>query len=276
MRTVRVSRIDQPLPAISQGTWNMGNHRRDRDVESAALRLGIELGMTLIDTAEMYASGGAEEVVAAAIAGQREKVFVESKVLPGNASRQGTIKACEASLKRLGIETLDLYLLHWPGAFPLQDTIAAFEQLVQAGKIRCWGVSNFDTAAMEEVERIAPGRCACNQVLYNLASRGVEWDLIAWCEQRGVLLQAYSPLAEGALPWKKLEPVAEPPQLTAAQVALAWCTRDKGVQAIPKSANPQRVRENAAAADVTLTSQVLAELDALFPPPKGPTPLDTA
>lgn len=276
MRHLSVSRIDQRLPVISQGTWNMGNHRRDRDAEAAALRLGIELGMTLIDTAEMYASGGAEEVVAAAIAGQRGKVFVESKVLPGNASRQGTIKACEASLKRLGIETLDLYLLHWPGAFALQDTIAAFEQLVQAGKIRYWGVSNFDVAAMQQVERIAPGRCACNQVLYNIASRGIEWDLIAWCAQRGVLLQAYSPLAEGALPWQALEPVAKPLRVTAAQLALAWCTRHRGVQAIPKSAKAQRVRENAAAADLTLTSPVLAELDALFPPPTGPTQLETA
>lgn len=276
MRHLSVSRIDQPLPVISQGTWNMGSHRRDRDAEAAALRLGVVLGMTLIDTAEMYADGGAEEVVAAAIAGQREKVFVESKVLPNNASRKGTKTACEASLKRLGIEVLDLYLLHWPGAFPLEDTIAAFEDLVKAGKIRYWGVSNFDVAAMSEVERIAPGRCACNQVLYHLNSRGIEWDLVAWCEQQGVLLQAYSPLAKGNMPWKKLEPIAAQLKITPAQLALAWCIRHKGVQAIPKTSNLQRVRENAAAADVQLTGQVLTELDALFLPPGGATPLDTA
>lgn len=276
MRTTNASRISGSLPLVGQGTWEMGNRRKDRDVEADALRAGLDAGMTLIDTAEMYASGGAEEVVALAIKGRRNQVFVESKVLPGNASRKGTIKACEASLKRLGIDRIDLYLLHWPGSHPLEDTIAAFEELTVAGKIAHWGVSNFDLAAMREVETLAAGRCACNQVLYNVSARGPEWELIKWCQDHGVLFQAYSPLGQGSLPWRKLAPVAARHGATPAQVALAFSARLPGMQTIPKSSNPQRVAENAAAGDLALTDEDLAEIDRLFPPPKGPTPLQTA
>jgi diketogulonate reductase-like aldo/keto reductase len=275
MRTLSVKRIGQPLPVIGQGTWEMGNRRRDREQEVAALRLGLELGMNLIDTAEMYASGGAEEVVGEAIKGRRDAAFLESKVLPANASRKGVIKACEASLARLGTDHLDLYLLHWPSPHSLKDTIAGFNELEEAGKIKHWGVSNFDLDELQEVERIAPGRCACNQVLYNLTRRSIEHELIAWCERKGILVQAYSPLEQGRLPFKKLESVAKRHDATAAQVALAWCTRHGGVQAIPKSGNLGRTRDNAAAADLVLTSQDLVELDAVFPPPAGPAPLDT-
>lgn len=275
MRNLHATRITAALPAISQGTWEMGVTGSKRADEVAALRAGLELGMTLIDTAEMYASGGAEEVVGEAIRGRRDEVFLESKVLPQNASREGTIQACEASLKRLGTDRLDLYLLHWPGPHPLEETIAAFEELVEQGKIRHWGVSNFDTHEMREVERIAPGRCACNQVLYNLTRRSIEWELIEWCETRGILVQAYSPLEKARLPWRKLEPIAARHHATAAQVALAWCIRHKAVQAIPKTSKLQRVQENAAAAKLVLTSQDFAELDAAFSPPAGPTPLDT-
>jgi diketogulonate reductase-like aldo/keto reductase len=275
MRTLTVSRIESPLPVIGQGTWEMGNRRRDRSSEAAALRLGLDLGMTLIDTAEMYASGGAEEVVAEAIRGRRDEAFIVTKVLPSNASRAGTIKACNASLKRLGIERIDLYLLHWPSSSPLADTVAAFEELVHAGKIRHWGVSNFDVGEMNEVERIAPGRCACNQVLYNLARRGIEWDLIGWCAERGILVQAYSPLDQGKLPIRKIEPVAKRHGATPAQVALAWSVRN-GVQAIPKSGNATRVQENAAAAELVLTGQDLAELERIFPAPGKAIPLETA
>lgn len=275
MRTLRVSRIAEPLPAISQGTWEMGTSNRNREAETEALRLGLELGMTLIDTAEMYASGGAEEVVGEAIRGRRDGVFLESKVLPSNASRQGVIKACEASLKRLGTDRLDLYLLHWPGAHPLAETVAGFEELAAAGKTRYWGVSNFDPDEMHELESLAPGRCACNQVLYNLTRRGIEWEMIEWCREQGILVQAYSPLEQGRMPWRKLQTVAKRHSATAAQVALAWCVRNPGVQAIPKTSNAQRVQENADAAKLVLTSQDLADLDVAFPPPSRPAPLDT-
>jgi diketogulonate reductase-like aldo/keto reductase len=237
MRTLNVSRINQPLPAISQGTWEMGNRRRDREVEVKALQLGLDLGMTLIDTAEMYASGGSEEVVAQAIRGRRDSVFLESKVMPSNASRKGVIKACHASLKRLGTDHLDLYLLHWPSPHPLEDTIASFEELRKVGKIRHWGVSNFDLPELQEVEQIAPGRCVCNQVLYNLSRRSIEHELITWCEQQGILVQAYSPLEHGRMPFKKLDAVAKRHNATPAQVALTWCARHNGVLAIPKSPN---------------------------------------
>jgi diketogulonate reductase-like aldo/keto reductase len=275
MRTLNVSRIAEALPVISQGTWQMGNSRRQRATEADALRLGLDSGMNLIDTAEMYASGGAEEVVAEAIRGRRDEVFLVSKVLPQNASLRGTIKACEASLQRLGTERIDLYLLHWAGPHPLADTIAAFEELAAAGKIRYWGVSNFDIDEMREVERIAPGRCACNQVLYNLTRRGIEWELLDWCREQGVLVQAYSPLEQGRMPWGKLQAVAERHNVSPAQIALAWCVRKAGVQAIPKTSNQQRTQENAAAANIQLTSQDHADLDAAFPPPSGPEALDT-
>ncbi|MBK9975170.1 MAG: aldo/keto reductase [Planctomycetes bacterium] len=277
MQTLKVKRIDAALPLLGQGTWNMGNASASRAAEAAALRAGLGLGMTLIDTAEMYASGGAEEVVAQAIAGRRNDVFLVSKVLPENASRRGTIKACEASLKRMQVETLDLYLLHWPGNHPLAETLAAFEELREAGKIRHWGVSNFDLAAMREVESLVPGRCACNQVLYNLQRRGIEHDLLPWCVENGILVQAYSPLDQGRL--RKAPPlaaVARRHALTAEQAALAWSVRFAGVQAIPKSANLERVKQNAQAAGVVLTQADLREIDTAYPPPTGPTPLETA
>lgn len=277
MRTVRVSRIAAPLPLIGLGTWTMGESRGARQAEAGALRAGLDLGMNLVDTAEMYASGAAEEVVAEAIKGRRKEVFVVSKVLPGNASRNGTLKACDASLRRMQVEMIDLYLLHWPGSHPLAETLAAFEQLRQAGKIRYWGVSNFDLAAMRNVEQLVPGRCACNQMLYNLQRRGIEHDLLPWCVENGVLLQAYSPLDQGRLRKPaQLNAVANRHQATPEQIALAWSVRLQGVQAIPKSANPQRVKQNADAADMKLTGRDLLELDAAFAPPTGPSALETA
>ncbi len=277
MKTLKVKRIDASLPLLGQGTWNMGNAGASRATEAAALRAGLDIGMTLIDTAEMYASGGAEEVVAQAITGRQHDVFLVSKVLPENASRRGTIKACDASLQRLKVETLDLYLLHWPGHHPLAETLAAFEELRDAGKIRHWGVSNFDLAAMREVELLVPGRCTCNQVLYNLQRRGIEHDLLPWCAEMGILVQAYSPLDQGRL--RKAPPltaVAGRHTLTAEQAALAWSVRLAGVQAIPKSANLERVKQNALAAGVVLTPADLREIDTAYPPPTGPTPLETA
>jgi diketogulonate reductase-like aldo/keto reductase len=275
MRTVTVSRIDTPLPILSQGTWEMGTSRRDLDNEVAALRHGFRLGMTLIDTAEMYAAGGAEEVVGEAIKGMRDQLFIESKVLPENASRAGVAKAAERSLKRMGIEHMDLYLLHWPGSHPLEETIAGFEDLVQAGKIRHWGVSNFDLRAMQEVERLAPGRCACNQVLYNLARRGPEWGLIKFCQQQGILFQPYSPLDQGKLGRPQaLVDVAQRHGVTPEQVALAWAVRLPGCQTIPKSSRPERVEQNAQAADLQLTDEDLTALDAAFPRPPQDKPFE--
>ncbi len=226
----------------------------------AALRLGIELGMTLIDTAEMYAEGGAEEVVGEAIAGRRDDVFLVSKVYPHNASRQGVAAACERSLRRLRVESLDLYLLHWPGSTPIEETAEGFERLREAGKIRHWGVSNFDVDEMEEV----PPGCFTNQVLYNLEARGIEWDLLPWCRERGMPVMAYSPVGQGGrlLRNPALREVAARHEATPAQIALAWTLRAPGVVAIPKAADLDHVRENAAAREIALTAEDLAALDA--------------
>lgn len=276
MRTTTFGRIPEALPLIGQGTWEMGESRRSRAQEVRALQLGLELGMNLIDTAEMYASGDAEEVVGEAIAGRRDGVFLVSKVLPQNASRKGTVKACERSLKRLGVETIDLYLLHWPGEHPLADTIAAFRELRDSGKIRHWGVSNLRMDDLAECERIAPGENATNQVLYNLQRRGIEADMVPWCLPRGVLIMAYSPLDQGRLRKpKQLKAVAARHNATPEQVALAWSVRNEGVVTIPKSSNETRLRQNAAAAELVLTAQDLAELDEAFPPPRGPVELET-
>lgn len=263
------------IPVLGQGTWYMGEHGGKRKQEIAALRVGIELGMTLIDTAEMYGNGRAESLVGEAIRGVREDVFVVSKVLPSNASRKGVARACEASLKRLNTDRIDLYLLHWTSSHPLESTLRGFEDLHAAGKIQRWGVSNFDRCEMEAMFAIAGGgACAANQVLYNLMRRGIEHDLMAWCRERSVALMAYSPIEQGALLGdRKLERIALRHDATPAQVALAWILRQPGVVAIPKAGTPDHVRENRAALDLTLTAEDLAELDRTFPPPQGPTPL---
>ena len=263
------------VPVLGQGTWKMGE-RRDRFApEVAALRLGIELGMTLIDTAEMYASGGAEEVVREAISGRRDEVFVVSKVLPSNASRAATIRACEASLKRLGTDRIDLYLLHWRGGVPLSQTVEAFETLKASGKIADWGASNFDVDDLEELAALPNGTAvAANQVLYNLGNRGIDFDLIPWQRKRGIPVMAYSPVGEGNLAGDgRLRTVAGRHGATPAQVALAWTLRGISVIAIPKASQEKHVRDNRAAADIRLTAQDIADLDAAFPPPRRKQPL---
>jgi diketogulonate reductase-like aldo/keto reductase len=274
MRTVRLP-SGEIVPALGQGTWYMGEGRGAAE-EVAALRLGLDLGMTLIDTAEMYASGGAEKVVGEAIRGRRDEVFLVSKVLPHNASRKGTVAACEVSLRRLGTDRLDLYLLHWRGGVPLAETVAAMETLVQAGKIRHWGVSNFDTDDMEELWALGGGKAAAaNQVLYNLARRGIEWDLLPWCRERAVPIMAYSPIEQGRLLRQPvLKEVAARHGATPAQVALAWVLREPGVIAIPKAKDLGHVRENRAALEVQLTEDDFAMLDRAFPPPTRKQPLE--
>ena len=259
------------LPPLGQGTWHMGERGADRVAEANALRLGIDLGMTLIDTAEMYADGGSEEVVAAAIAGQRDRVTLVSKAYPQNAGRRSLPQAGERSLKRLGTDHLDLYLLHWPGAIPIEETVEAFRRLVETGKIRAWGVSNFDVAGMEEM----PKGCATNQVLYNLGTRGIEFDLLPWCRARGMPVMAYSPVGQGStlLRSAALQQVAERHGATPAQVAIAW-TLQPGVISIPKASDPAHVRENAAAAALRLTQADHATLDAAHKPPRRKQPLD--
>ncbi|MBZ9813166.1 aldo/keto reductase [Mesorhizobium sp. CA7] len=257
------------VPVLGQGTWKMGEDRRRHADEVAALKLGLDLGMTLIDTAEMYADGGAEEVVAQAIAGRRDETFLVSKVLPSNASRAGVKRACESSLNRLATDRIDLYLLHWPGSVPLSETVEAFEALKTEGKIRHWGVSNFDTDEMENLVSLpSGGNVQTNQVLYNLSRRGLEFDLAPWSRQRRIPLMAYSPVEQGALARNaRLEAVAARHNATAAQIALAWIMMQDGVIAIPKAGRQEHVRQNAAALDIALTAEDLAELDRAFPPP---------
>jgi diketogulonate reductase-like aldo/keto reductase len=270
----------QTMPALGQGTWNMGEDPAARKAEVAALRLGMELGMTLIDSAEMYGEGGAEEVVGEAIAGRREDVFLVSKVYPHNASRAGVRAACERSLKRLGVDCIDLYLLHWRGRVPLAETLDAFEDLRAQGKIRDYGVSNFDLDDMREAQVSPHGaRVATDQVLYNLAERGVEWDLLPWCRARGMPLMAYSPLESSTLEQRALlgNPalldVARRHGATPAQVALAWLLHQEGVVVIPKAVRLEHVRANRAALDLALDADDVARLDAGFPPPRGATRL---
>ena len=257
---------------LGQGTWRMGEGRRPRAEEAAALRLGIDLGMTLLDTAEMYADGGAEEVVAEAIAGQRDRVFVVSKIYPQNATRSGTAAACERSLRRLRTDRIDLYLLHWRGSTKLAETVAALDALRQAGKVRHWGVSNLDTDEMQELAGLPGGEgCATDQVLYNLEARGPELDLLPWCAARSMPAMAYSPVGQGGglLQHRALRTVAERHGATPAQVAVAWTLRLPHVVSIPKASDPAHVRENAAAAAIRLTDDDLATLDAAFPPPRN-------
>ncbi|UCI31397.1 aldo/keto reductase [Mesorhizobium sp. B4-1-4] len=259
----------EAIPVLGQGTWKMGEDSRRRAEEVNALKLGFDLGVTLIDTAEMYASGGAEAVVAEAIAGHRAEVFLVSKVLPSNASRAGVQRACENSLRRLRTDHIDLYLLHWPGSVPLAETVEAFEALKKAGKIRHWGVSNFDTDEMEELVGLPTGDgVQTNQVLYNLSRRGLEFDLAPWSRERGIPLMAYSPVEQGALARNaRLDTVAARHNATAAQIALAWVMHQEGVIAIPKASSQEHVRQNFAALDIELTSEDIADLDRAFPPP---------
>ncbi|TMG84330.1 MAG: aldo/keto reductase, partial [Betaproteobacteria bacterium] len=264
-----------PIPVLGLGTWRMGEAgSRGADIVNA-LRLGIDLGMTLIDTAEMYGDGGAEEIVGRAIGGQRDKVFLVSKVYPHNATRHGAIAACKRSLKRLGTDHLDLYLLHWRGSVPLMHTVAGFEALRADGLIRAWGVSNFDRRDMDELLSIPHGsRCAANQVLYHLGARGIEWDLLPFCRSQRLAVMAYSPVGQGELlKQRALRSVARRLGITPAQLGLAWVLRRPGVVAIPKAARPDHVRENRAALDLELTPDELKELDRAFPPPKGAKPL---
>lgn len=264
------------VPALGLGTWNMGETRSSAPQEVESIRKAIDLGMTLIDTAEMYADGRSEEVVGAAIAGRRQDVFLVSKVYPWNASERGTAEACERSLARLGTDHIDLYLLHWRGEHPLAETVAAFERLKSDGKIGDWGVSNFDTDDMEELFAVPGGKnCAANQVLYNLSRRGPEFSLLPWCQERGVPLMAYSPIEQGRiLKNHELIRIAKAYQATPAQLALAFLLERDGVIAIPKSASVSRVEENRGATDLEITEEDWAALDAVFPPPTRKTSLE--
>ena len=257
------------VPALGLGTWNMGEDARKAAIEVESLKRGLDLGMTLIDTAEMYGEGEAEKVTGQAIAGRRDEVFLVSKVYPWNASRKGVVEACERSLARLKTDRLDLYLLHWRGEHPLEETVAGFEELRRAGKIAAWGVSNFDIDDMEELMQVPEGQnCAVNQVLYNLSRRGIEYDLLPWCQERNIPVMAYSPIEQGRILRNgELIRIAKAYQATPAQVALAFLLERESVIAIPKSANADRVAENAAAAELELSDEDLAALDAAFPPP---------
>ena len=257
------------VPALGQGTWHMGERGSDRRAEAAALRLGLDLGMTLIDTAEMYAEGGAEEVVAEAIAGRRDDCFLVSKVYPHNAGARKLPLALDASLKRLKVERIDLYLLHWRGGVPLAETVAAMEKAVAAGRIARWGVSNLDVDDLEELGP-ALADCATDQVLWNLEARGVEFDLLPFCAGRGMPVMAYSPVGQGGALLRNaaLKAIAARHGVTPAQVALAFVLARPGVIAIPKAADPAHVRQNAAARDLRLAAEDLAALDQAFPPPR--------
>jgi diketogulonate reductase-like aldo/keto reductase len=268
------------VPVLGQGTWRMGEDKSKQRTEVAALRLGIELGMTLIDTAEMYGNGGAERVVGEAIADRRDEVFVVTKFYPQNATRERMAAACDRSLRRLGIEQIDLYLLHWRGDVPLKETLAGFDDLIDAKKIRFAGVSNFDVDDMTELARLKDGleRIVTNEVLYNLVRRGIEWDLLPWMRKRHRPIIAYSPVEEGLLAGHShhaLKRIAERHDATPVQIALAWVIRDDDVIAIPKAADKKHVRENCGAADIKLTKRDLEELDESFPSPEGKKPLET-
>jgi diketogulonate reductase-like aldo/keto reductase len=275
MRKTRLPSGEE-VPVLGQGTWGFGEHPENRQDEIDALRVGIDLGMTLIDTAEMYGDGAAEEVVGKAIEGRRENTFIVDKVLPQHATRKGTVAACETSLRRLGTDRIDLYLLHWRGGVPLAETLAGFDDLLRAGKIRYWGVSNFDVADMEELAGLADGSAvATDQVLYNLMRRGIEYDLMPWCEQRNIPIMAYSPLEQGRLMGDaQIRRIAAEHSATPAQVALAWVLRKERIIAIPKASTPEHVRQNRTALDIHLTLDELAALDRAFPAPDHKVPLE--
>jgi len=275
MKTVRLP-SGENVPALGLGTWMIGDDARKRADEIAALRRGIDLGMNLIDTAEMYGEGASERLVGEAIAGRRDEVFLVSKVYPHNASREGTVAACERSLKRLGTDRLDLYLLHWRGQHPLAETVAAFDALKAAGKIRHWGVSNLDVSDMKELMGVpGGGGVAANQVLYNLSRRGIEWDLLPLMQARATPVMAYSPVEQARLlNDRRLAALAADHGVSVAQLALAFLLDRDGVIAIPKAGRPVHVEDNAGALDIVITSELRAALDALYPPPRRATPLE--
>jgi diketogulonate reductase-like aldo/keto reductase len=278
MRTLRML-SGRSIPVIGQGTWGMGENPAKRQAEIAVLRLGLDHGLMLIDTAEMYGEGGAEEVIGEAIAGRRSEVFLVSKVYPHNATRKGAVQACERSLRRLKTDYLDLYLLHWRGSVPLRETLEAFQALKKAGKILDYGVSNFDQDDMEEAIALPFGReIVTDQVLYNLKHRGIKWDLLPWCREQGIIIMAYSPIEHspaeqrGMLDNPQLIRVATRHNATPAQVALAWLLQ-REIVAIPKAGNPAHLRENSDALKVKLTDEDMRELDRAFPPPQTKIPL---
>ena len=278
--TVMSPRVALPsgetVPALGQGTWQMAEKSGRRAEEIEALRLGVELGMTLIDTAEMYGEGAAEKLIAEALGAERERLFLVSKVYPHNASRKGVVDACERSLKRLKTDHLDLYLLHWRGGVPLKETVAGFEELRRSGKIRYWGVSNFDTEDMEELFAVEGGiNCVTNQVLYNVTRRGPEYDLIPWMAERRVRLMAYSPIEQGRLPKTgALQTIGQSHDASPHQIALAWLLQKPGVIAIPKASSPAHVQDNRRAAEIRLSSDELKAIDAEFPAPRRKRPLE--
>lgn len=269
------------LPAIGQGTWNMGDDSSRRQEEIDALKYGVELGMTVIDTAEMYGEGRSELLVGEAIQGMRDQVFLVSKVYPHNAGGDSLIRSCENSLNRLGTDVLDLYLLHWRGRIPLEETIKGMEKLVQEGKIRRWGVSNLDTKDMQEMMKLPNSdHCATNQVLYHLGSRGIEVDLLPWQKEQGMPIMAYSPLAQagslrsGLTTDATVQQIAEQHGVHPFQVLLAWCIRDGNVLAIPKASSRSHVESNAQAAELVLSEAEIAQLDQAFPAPDHKVSLD--
>lgn len=274
MKTVMLPSGAQ-VPALGQGTWGLGEAAERREEEVAALRLGLDLGLTLIDTAEMYGEGGAEEVVGEAIRGRRDEVYLVSKIYPHHANRLGTVAACERSLERLRTDRLDLYLLHWRGEVPLSETVEAFEGLKESGAIRDWGVSNFDLSDMEELLTVPDGEAvATDQVLYNLYHREPETGLLPWCLNRDIPIMAYSPIDRGRMTGDSiLNGIASRHGITTARVALAWLLQKEGVIVAAKASRPEHVRENRAALDVHLLSSDLAELEEAFPAPRKPTPL---
>lgn len=275
---VRTTRLPsgESVPVLGQGTWHLGEGLHPREHELAALRLGVDLGIALIDTAEMYGDGAAEELVGEAISGRRDEVFLVSKVLPNNATSRGTVAACERSLRRLRTDRLDLYLLHWRGDVPLEETVDGFQDLIRQTKIRHWGVSNFDVSDLEELVTLDGGsEVSTNQVLYNLTRRGIEYDLLPWCRAHKLPVMAYSPVEQGRMLGDSvLRSIATRNGATPAQVALAWLLRQDGLIAIPKAGEITHVRQNRDALDLNLDRQDLEAIDTEFPPPSGPTPLE--
>ena len=263
------------MPAFGLGTWRMGEHPDRFDHEADVIRAALDMGITLIDTAEMYGEGGAEEVVGEAIRGRRDGLFLVSKFYPHNASRNGVKDACERSLRRMGCDTIDLYMLHWPGSVPLSQTFESLHELRDQGKIRDFGVSNFNLSDLLEIPEADQSQLGCNQVFYNLAHREVEWEVSAWCRERGIPVMAYSPLdqAGSLLRSTAVADVAARHSASAAQIALAWLLHRPDTVVIPKSARTERIRENLAAVEINLDEQDMSELGAAFPAPESPVRL---